>query len=337
MNNLIFKRILVAFLVFVVFGFLVIYQEFRPVDSSELSIEQIRNGPFVADFIYPSDQGDLPVILFLGGSGGGLRQDSELKLLALEGFAVMSLAYFKEPGLPDKLENIPLEYFKTAMDWLTDKPQIDPEKIVLMGVSRGAELALLLGSIYPQVKGVIAYTPSCFVLPNATEITNDTLVPSWTLNGKPVAFATIKRFEDNSNQPINYKTYVDPLLVEGYLQEESVIKVEKINGPILLISGAKDLVWPASEMATKIESRLLEKGFKHEFKNSIFGNGGHDVFMIKNCIPLISSVAFKKIHLKIREEAYEFNLGGTTFGIIWSKIQSRKQTLEFLEMIKNQE
>jgi hypothetical protein len=157
------------------------------------------------------------------------------------------------------------------------------------------------------------------------------VIASWTLKGSPLPFAPIKRFENNSTRPINYKTYIDPLLVTSNPQEEYVIKVENINGPILLISGAKDLVWPASEMATKIETRLLQKGFKFEFKNSIFKNGGHDVFMIKNCIPLISSLAFKKIQLKIRGKTYEFNLGGTTFGVVWSKIQSRKQTLEFLE------
>ena len=65
MAKRIFKWTIVAFLVFLVFGFLIIYQEFRPIDTSELSIEQIRNGPFVADFIYHPSQTQLPVVVFL--------------------------------------------------------------------------------------------------------------------------------------------------------------------------------------------------------------------------------------------------------------------------------
>jgi dienelactone hydrolase len=255
--------ILPAFLLGVI-CFIILYQEYRPVDTSSLYLEHVRNDNLVGDFIYPSAKEKLPVIIFLGGSGGGFGNEMELKSIALKGFSVFSLAYFKEAGLPEKLENIPLEYFENAFNWLKTKPQVDTSKLLLMGVSRGAELALLLGSIYPQVKGVIAYSPSCFVLPNATDIDQDTLVASWTLGGMPMPFAPIQRLEDYNNKAINYKTYIEPLLVQKNLPEECMIKVEKINGPVLLISGAQDMVWPAAKMSIRIEERLNKHGFKYE-------------------------------------------------------------------------
>jgi dienelactone hydrolase len=289
----------------------------------------------VGDFIYPSSEEKLPVIVFLGGSGGGLGNEMELESIAIKGFSVFSLAYFKKAGLPDKLENIPLEYFENAFSWLKTRPQVDTSKLLLLGVSRGAELALILGSIYPEVKGVIAYSPGCFVLPNATEIDQDTLIASWTLGGRPMPFAPIQRLEDYNNKAINYKTYIEPLLVQKNLPEECMIKVEKINGPVLLISGAQDMVWPAAKMSMRIEERLRKNGFKHEFNNVIFKDGGHDLFMFKNCIPIVSSVAFNKFRLNIRGQKYEFNLGGTTMGVIESKIQSRKISLQYLDKFKN--
>ena len=315
--------------------FIILYQEYRPIDTSQLSIDHVRYKNLVGDFIYPSKKARLPVIVFLGGSGGGLGNEIELQALALNGYAVFSLAYFKEEGLPDKLENIPLEYFEDAFEWLKTKSQVDTSKLLLLGVSRGAELALLLASIYPQVRGVIVYSPSCFVLPNATEIKTDALRPSWTLKGNAIPFAPIKRFEENSNRAVNYNTYIEPLLFQNRLSEEGIIKVEKINGPILLISGEQDLVWPAGKMSTRIEDRLKNKDFKHEFNNIIFEDGGHDLFMFRNCLPIVSSIAFKKIRLNIRGREYEFNLGGTTMGVMESKIKSRKISLQFLEMFKN--
>lgn len=315
--------------------FIILFQEYKPIDSSELIIEQVRSGNLVGDFICPKTKSQFPVIVFLGGSAGGLGNEMDLKSLALNGYAVFSLAYFKEAGLSNKLENIPLEYFENAFEWLKTKPQVDTSKLLLLGVSRGAELALLLGSNYPEVKGVIAYSPSCFVLPNATEVNNDTLTASWTLKNKPVPFAPIRKFEENHDKTINYKTYIKPLLVENNLQEDYIIKVENIKGPILLISGAQDLVWPSSKMSSRIEERLKKKGFGYEFNNVVFQNGGHDLFMFKNCWPIVSSIVFRSIILKIRGQQYEFNLGGTRLGVIESKIKSRKLSLHFLEMFRN--
>jgi uncharacterized protein len=304
--------------------FFLIYQEYKPVHASELIMESVRSPDLVGDFIYPSKKSRLPVVVFLGGSGGGMGNETEMKSLAMEGYAVFSL------------ENIPLEYFENAFGWLNTRSQVDTSKIILLGVSRGAELALLLGSVYPQVKGVIAYSPSCFVLPNATEIEKDaSLTASWTVKGDPVPFVPIKRFDENGDKPINYRTYIEPLLSQNNTFEEFMIKAENINGPVLLISGAQDAVWPASEMAGRIEDRLKKKGFKQELTNTIFEDGGHDVFMMKDCIPVVSGITFKKIRLTIRGEQYSFNLGGTTMGVIDSKIQSRKIALHFLDAFKS--
>ena len=335
MTKKILKCIAVSTFLLGLILFLFLFQEYRPFDTSGLSIEHVRERNLVGDFIYPSAKTHLPVVIFLGGSGGGLGYEEELKSLALNGYSVFSLAYFNAIGLPNKLENIPLEYFENAFNWVKTKTQVDTNKLLLLGVSRGAELALLLGSNFPQVKGVIAYAPSCFVLPNATEVEEDTLIASWTLRDNPIPFAHIRRFEENTNVGINYRTYIEPLLEETNPAEDYVIKAEKINGPILLISGGQDLVWSASQMATIIEKRLKEYGFEHEFSNIIFEDGGHDLLMFKNCYPIISSIVFRKFKLNIRGQKYEFNLGGTVLGVIKSKVQSRTIALQFLDKFKN--
>jgi hypothetical protein len=88
---------------------------------------EVRADGLVADLFHDGSQNPGQAIVMLGGSEGGRmwsRPKVLLKALVGRGYRVMSLAYFKEPGLPRSLEEIPLEYFETAFDWLARQPQI---------------------------------------------------------------------------------------------------------------------------------------------------------------------------------------------------------------------
>ena len=67
----------------------------------------------------------------LGGSEGGLGAGAArvARAIAEHGYAVLQLAYFGAPGLPKQLQLIPLEYFKTAIDWLAAQPGVDPRRM----------------------------------------------------------------------------------------------------------------------------------------------------------------------------------------------------------------
>ena len=57
--------------------------------------------------------------------------------------------------------------------------------------------------------------------------------------------------------------------------EKAAIPVEKIGGPILLISGTDDQIWPAGEFCAAILARLKKAGFPHEVKHLSIEKGGH--------------------------------------------------------------
>jgi hypothetical protein len=95
-----------------------------------------------------------PAVLVLGGSDGGLTTSFAAALLAAHGYPSLALAYFKAPGLPEDLNNIPLEYFTKALRVLRAQPGLDHRHVLVAGVSRGSEAALLLGASFPRlVKG----------------------------------------------------------------------------------------------------------------------------------------------------------------------------------------
>lgn len=319
--------------IFLTIVFVVVYQEFGPIDQTKLVEHQVRQPGLVADFMYPKQAKNLPLIIALGGSGGGFLPDKEMQALALHGYAVLSVAYFNVQGLPNKLESIPLEYFSNAIKWGSDQPIVDSDKVVVLGVSRGAELALLLASIYPQVKGVVAYAPGCFILPNAVD-TEDSIAtrPSWTWNGKPLAFAPLKILEDNNEQVISYRHYVEPLL-EDAQRERYTIKLENAKGPILFLSGGDDQTWPAAEMASILENRLKKKGYPYAVNNITFPKAGHWLVQFQNNYQLVSS-SFRVVGLTVNGKQYQFDNGGSVWATMIGRRKAREETLKFLEQFK---
>ena len=72
-------------------------------------------------------------VVIFGGSEGGDSTTLAAALLAAHGFPALALAYFGEPGLPQTLSNIPLEYFTRAIKWVARQPGVNPARIFVSG------------------------------------------------------------------------------------------------------------------------------------------------------------------------------------------------------------
>jgi Acyl-CoA thioester hydrolase/BAAT N-terminal region len=99
----------------------------------------------------PARPGPHPAVIVLGGSGGGADHD-RAALYASHGFAALALAYFRAPGLPRGLVNIPPEYVGTAIDHVLDTMRPPKDFVAVEGISRGGELALLVGATFSKVR-----------------------------------------------------------------------------------------------------------------------------------------------------------------------------------------
>ncbi len=65
--------------------------------------------------------------------------------------------------LPPNLEHIEINYFESAIQWLQLHSDVKKEGIVIIGQSRGGELALILGTLLKQIKAIVAYAPSSII------------------------------------------------------------------------------------------------------------------------------------------------------------------------------
>jgi hypothetical protein len=226
----------------------------------------------VGEFYAPPTPGRHPAILVLGGSEGGLQGSVPLaRRLANEGYATFALAYFGAPGLPDQLDLLPVEYFRTALDWLEARPEVDRRRIGVIGVSKGAEAALEIASRYPDIRVVVVGVPSSVVWQS---LNFTTVNSSWTTGGKPVAFVPY-----DTSKPFTgvYNIYADSLATLAQHQD-AIIPVEKINGPVLLVSGASDGMWPSGPMSEQVIARLDAHHFRFEHRLLNYPNAGHGAF-----------------------------------------------------------
>ncbi|MEO6891830.1 MAG: acyl-CoA thioesterase/BAAT N-terminal domain-containing protein, partial [Ktedonobacteraceae bacterium] len=154
----------------------------------------IADQDFVGALFVPPGPGPHPVAIILNGSDGGMRECAA-SLLASRGYAGLALAYFSGfsniEDCPKDLIEIPLEYFASAIRWLQQQEAIDGEKIAVIGLSRGGELALLFGATFPAIKAVVACAPSIYM---HSGLRNMQPVPqsAWTYKGKPLPYVPMK-------------------------------------------------------------------------------------------------------------------------------------------------
>lgn len=224
----------------------------------------------VADFYAPGEaKGAVPAVIVIGGSRGGMdkREAWEAKALAERGYAALQLAYFLAPGLPTTPYLIPLEYFKTAIDWLQSQPGVDPNRIGIVGTSIGGMTALVAAAHYPDLKVVVAAVPSSVMWSTF----GSSHLSMFSLSGQPLPFLP------NSLGGRNDGSY-DEALNALAQHPDAIIPVEKINGPVMVICGKADSLWPSCRMSAQIIARLKANEFPHAFQLQEYPDAGHSVF-----------------------------------------------------------
>jgi pimeloyl-ACP methyl ester carboxylesterase len=251
--------------------------------------KEITENGLVADLFTDDSIQPRKVIIMLGGSEGGKswsRIRRPIELFVQRGYSVLSLAYFKSLNLPESLEDIPLEYFEKAFDCLSTQAGIVSDEYAILGGSKGSEAALLLGSKYPQVKIVIAFSPSSVIwqgIPAKRFELGKDPKSSWSFQGESLPFlpypSPVKKWELAF---LRLKKMHEDALQNKVGVEEATIQVERIQGAILLISGERDRLWPATRMSEQIMNRLRTKGFDNPYEHIVFSSGHNGIVMNKD-------------------------------------------------------
>ena len=236
--------------------------------------------PNVESKLYEGIGENKGLIVGLGGSEGGnawsSNQWKETRDSFLnKGYAFLALGYFGAPGTPKVLDKIALEAVYFAIQKAKIHPKIQAKKVAIVGGSRGADLALLLGSYYEDINAIVALAPSHAVFPGHTQTFDSSC---WTFAAKELPYIPV----NDAAVPFLIKgdlrgTFA-AMMTDTIAEKKALIQIEKINGPILLVSAKADEIIPAVAMGKKLTDRLKEHSFKHPFEHLIV-EGSHSASM----------------------------------------------------------
>ena len=263
---------------------------------------EVREGDLSGTIFTPPGEGPHPLIVLLNGSGGG-TPEQRAALFASRGYAAFALAYFKAPGRPEYISGTPLEYFEQALVWAARELQPRTGFIAVAGHSRGGELALLLGSTFPErVSAVIGYVPSAVIhgTLRAGHPDEPRDATAWTWRGEPL------RNIWRENPQADWHAFDHPpkphaplrqapafLTVErnGVFTAAARIPVERIAGPVLLISGSDDGFWPSEAYCDRIKADLVAREHPWPVEHVHNAGAGHAIGF-----PFVPTTDIAKVH-----------------------------------------
>jgi dienelactone hydrolase len=274
----------------------------------KVAMTPVTEQGLTAELYQPKGQHRSAAILALGACTLGAPQDFA-QGLANEGYVTLALFYCGPKTGTDQLAAVPLEYMKTAIDWLLGNPDLGIKRVGVVGASQGAQAALMTGATYPEVAAVVAVAPSNLITqalgPLPDRIKSAPQTSSWSLHGVPVPYLPHGAGFDSNAYP------------------EASIAVERINGPVLLISGTEDKAWPSTMMADKVMERLKAHDFRFRYEHLRYANAGHGLFAAHDPTDAVFAEKFAKVS--------PGPLGGTREGDVAAQADSWPKVLAFLD------
>ena len=308
----------------------------RRVAKDGLVSEKVTDGGIVGTFIRPKGKGPFPAVIVLGGACGGIPQDSYVAQLANQGYATLGLAYFFASGLPEHLNHVPIEFVEKAVKWLCKNKVCDVSKLSVLGTSMGGVYALLAASYFPEVKSAVIFDGAGVVFQSldSGKALNTPVAP-FSFQDKPLPFLSLDIPQPNEE---NFKTsFFLRTFLSSYFskpkeeKEEAAIKVEKINGPVLLMGTLDDQLFGSAYQLQQVYNRLVEHRFPHEYDFVAYCGAGHMIGI--GGLPYSPTTSSA---LQLRQNKMIFCVGGNPKDSSKAQVDSWKRTFAFLKKATNQ-
>ena len=239
--------------------------------------ERVDTGDVLGNFYPAKGASNGPGVLLIGGSEGGLGSDMTRLALALQddGFSVLHQSYWRAPGQPERLEDIRLETFQRVLSWLRARPEVDPARTAMVGWSRGTEAAQLLAIRDPSIKAIVLGMPGNAVWPGFSwDEPWKQFGSPWSWRGDELPFLDLSGIQtmggnmDEAGREIAAREKQHP---------EATIPIAEVGGPVLMICGESDIVWPSCQMGRAIADTAAQAG-KDDVRLLAYPDAGHYAF-----------------------------------------------------------
>jgi dipeptidyl aminopeptidase/acylaminoacyl peptidase len=218
-----------------------------------------------------------PLLVILGGSEGGMGMTSAQRAADRQayldaGFALLVVGYFGLPGIPSGLDRIELSGVLQAIENTRRHSAVNPEKLSVLGVSKGAELTLVLASRSTHISTVIAVVGSEVVFASPEWYSTSS---SWSWQGQAMPFVP---FNWRSALPLlqgNIRQGHEMAMQNQQAYQQARIPVQQMQADVLFISGTADELWPSSEMSDRMMLTLQKHHYPYRYQHMKIVGGGH--------------------------------------------------------------
>ena len=230
--------------------------------SPDVTVSEIDEAGVAGRLHLPGGD-DLPGLVIVGGSDGGLGGPTTGALLAGHGVAALSLAYWNHPGTPAGLRDIDVEVVARGCDWLRRRPGVRDVRPVVLGISRGGELAMLAGALMPERVGSVVSLVGSALVWGGFGVGVDDNDTAWRFEGRPVP--QMWEYPDDGDRGL-----ADPAMVEV-----AEIPVERVDGRVLLTSGEDDQIWRSTLLSEYAVRRAARIGGADRVEHVAYPDAGH--------------------------------------------------------------
>nr|XP_025951373.1 acyl-coenzyme A thioesterase 1-like [Dromaius novaehollandiae] len=222
----------------------------------------VREGRLKATLFLPPGSGPYPGLIDLYGSGGGLVE-YRASLLASRGFVTLALAYMAFEDLPAMPEILELGYFEEAVNFLRKQQQVKDTAIGVLGLSKGADLALSMATFLPGIKAAVSISGSGF----------NSFIPlrgdGFTVHPHPYDLGRMKASEESGL--VDFTDILDDH--RDPATWDCRIPMERSLAKFLFLSGLDDANWKSDLYCQDAVQRLQQYGRKVEFYS--YSGAGH--------------------------------------------------------------
>ena len=243
--------------------------------------------------LYPGNGRKDKVMIVMSGSNGGMTlTKQEAEFYHRNGIPSLALALFRTKQTPKELSRVPVEFVEKAAAWLK---KLGYKQIGIDGTSKGSEMALIAASLFPELSCVIVRVPSHFVSEGLLG-SGKNKAPSgtscWSYRGEELLYAPYRSHTFNILQMFmrEKEMHIIPFNRNKDVTPETLIPIENIKAPVLMLSSKHDEVWPSYESAVYMEKKLIEIGFPYYHKHIAYEHMSHAVL---TRLPWIYKMAFK--------------------------------------------
>ena len=256
-----------------------------------------------------------PAVITLGGAEGGIETASAYAAwLASHGYVAVAVAYYRVPGRPKDLIDVPIEPVLLAVDWLQRQRWVDPERIGVMGGSWGGIVAMAAAAHDPRIRAVVSWvgSPAPFRgiardVPPADFRGVDK--PALSYQGRALGYLPFDEGADWSR----------PTQQQAQVLEQAMLPIERINGPVMLVAGGDDQLGDSARMAAVAQRWLRERrSIPQPDEVAYFADAGHLI------TPFLQPTTFR------HQTGPYIPVGGTPEGYARADRESGPRVLGFL-------